>query len=498
MRLTLIILFVCLAFFLSATGINAQETTSSVNQSLESVDAAAEKIVISGDLFDMSLEDLMNMEIETVSRVKEDVDAAPGAVYVITREMIKSRGYSSLRDALQIVPGISVFHRDLDYVAAVRGLAANDNEKFTLLINGIPMKQMNEPDILNGPINLNNVERIEVVVGPSTIFRPADTLVATVNVITRQVDGIEAVLSAGNLLQYDTTLMGGKTWGDRRSFNISGTLERRNGFDAWDTQRSVSPMTAFAGTDTTGKSTMPNHFVVANGQWDDWSMQLVSYQSRFVELRLGGSTSASRDTDYRDTMYGGSIKNEHAFSDNLSSLIMFTAMEKESVRSTSTAPWQHLEQMEYTSEVGLKYTGFEKHLIQTGIQGTVNDNGDCFFDEDGNTKQTFFDKNTWGIGAYLDDTYQLNDRWRLVGGIRTDYNTLLGEDSNWYWGGRAAAILKTKDWWTTKWIYNKSVRMPSALAALNEIWGNDVPTAPSWASGSPNAARGEGIRTALL
>ena len=437
----------------------------------------------------------MNVQVETVSRVKEDLDVAPGAVYVITRDMIKERGYSSLRDALQTVPGISVFHRDLDYVAAVRGLAANDNEKFTLLVNGVAMKQMNEPDILNGPINLDNVERIEVIVGPSTIFRPADTLVATVNVITRQVEGVEAVVGVGNLLQYDTTLMGGHTWSERRSVHLSGTVERRNGFDAWDTQKSVSPMRAFAGTDTTGESTMPNHFFVANGQWEDWSIQAVSYQSRFVELRLGGDTPASRDTDYRDTMYGGTLKNEHALTDDLSSIAMLTVLEKESVRSTSSAPWQHLEQVEYTSEFGFKYTGIDKHLIQTGVQGTFDDNGDCFFDNDGNTKQTFFDENTWGVGFYVDDTYQLTERWRLVGGLRADHNTLLGEDSEWFWGGRAAAIYKATERWTTKWIYNKAVRMPSALGALNEIWGQDVPDAPSWANGSPNAEHPEELQT---
>lgn len=486
---------VLLVLFLPAPAAYAENSAPPTAPGPESTGAAAEKTADGADIFGKSLEDLMEMKVETVSRVKEDLDVAPGSVYVITREMIKARGYSSLRDALQVVPGVSVFHRDLQYVAAVRGLAANDNEKFTLLVNGIAMKQMNEPDILNGPINLDNIERIEVVVGPSTIFRPADTLVATVNIITRQVEGIEAVVGAGNMLQYDTTLLGGHTWSDGRSFNISGTIERRNGFDAWDTRRSVAPMTAFAGTDTAGKSTMPNHFIVANGRMDDWSLQAVSYESRFVELRLGGNTPASRDTDYKDAIYGGTVTNEHPLSDTLSSIAALSVLDKTSIRSTSTAPWQHLEQTEYTSEFGFKYTGFDKHLIQTGVQGNVQDNGDCFFDETGHAKQTFFDKNTWGVGLYVDDTYQLSERWRLVAGLRADYNTLLGEDSGWFWGGRAAAIYKATERWTTKWIYNKSVRMPSPLAALNEIWGKDVPGAPSWANGSPNAEKPEELQT---
>ena len=446
-------------------------------------------------MFDMSLEDLLNLKISTVSRVEEDLDSAPGSVYVITREMIKNRGYSSLKDVLQVVPGISVFHRDLQYVAGVRGLATNDNEKFTLLINGIETNQMNEPDFLNGPINLDNVERIEVIVGPSSIFQPANTLVATVNVITREVDGIESVLAAGSYLDYDMTVIGGKKWNDRKKFTISGTLERRKGFDSWDINRSVPPMTAFAGTDNTGESTVPNHFIIATGRYEDWSLQLFSYQSRFVELRLGGSTHESLDTDYSDIMRGGTIKNEHEVSENLSTITTFTMVQKQSVRSTSTDPWQHLEQMDYNGELGFKYKGFVKHIIQAGIQGVFEDNGDCYFDIDGSSKQTFFDKNTWGIGLYADDTYQYSDRWKFVGGLRADRNTILGEDSDFYWGGRAAAIFKANDKWTTKWIYNKTVRMPSPLAALNEIWGKDAPDAPSWGSGSPNAKNPEELST---
>jgi len=115
----------------------------------------------------------------TVSRVEEKVSEAPGSVYVYTREMIIKRGYRSLGDLLQVVPGFTVYHRDLEFVAGVRGLNANDNEKITLLINGEEFNNLQEPNFLNGPINLDNVDRVEVVVGPSSFFQRANTLAAT-------------------------------------------------------------------------------------------------------------------------------------------------------------------------------------------------------------------------------------------------------------------------------------------------------------------------------
>ncbi len=450
------------------------------------------------NMMDMSLDDLMNLEVQTVSRVSEKLDEAPGTVYVITREDIKKRGYSSLKDALQVIPGFNVFHRDLDFVGAVRGLAANDNEKFTLMINGVEMNQVNEPDFLNGPINLDSVERIEVIVGPSSIFKPANTLVATINVITKEVKGLEAVASTGTDLDYGVTLMGGHAWSEKDKVSVVGTLERRKGFDSWSATRSVSPMNAFAGTENTGKSYHPNYFIVAKARHGEWSGQVVFHESTFPELRLGSSTPESLHTSYRDDMKGGSLKHEHVVSETLTTTASLSSVYKKSVRSTATAPWQFVQQVDHNGELGLLYTGWQGHTVQLGLQGVFEDNkqnGEAFFDSDGSSKQAFYNKNTWGLGAYLDDSVQVNEQLKLVGGIRGDYNTLLGEDTSIKWGGRAAAIYAVHEGWTTKIMYNRAIRMPSPLAALNEIWGIDAPSPPSWAAGAPNAEKPEILQT---
>ena len=175
----------------------------------------------------------------TVSQVNERLSESPGSVYVFTRQMIQERGYRSLRELLQVVPGFTVFHRDLEYVAGVRGLNANDNEKITLLINSQELNGVAEPNYLNGPINLDNVERVEVVVGPSSFFQRGNTLAATINVITRDVDGSEAVLSAGSALPGSGTYMTGHKWADDDYVSFSFTTEQKTGFDAWRKRDSV-------------------------------------------------------------------------------------------------------------------------------------------------------------------------------------------------------------------------------------------------------------------
>lgn len=143
----------------------------------------------------------------TLSRVEEPVSESAGTVYVYPRDVIFKRGYRSLKDLLETVPGFTVFHRDLQYVVGVRGFNANDNDKVSLLVNGQRILGMHEQEFLNGPINLDNVERVEVVVGPSSLFRQANTLAATINLITRNIDGVEAIAATGNALRYSGTLM---------------------------------------------------------------------------------------------------------------------------------------------------------------------------------------------------------------------------------------------------------------------------------------------------
>lgn len=442
-------------------------------------------------LLSLSLADLLETKVSTVSRTTERLDDSPGSVYVITRETIKRRGYTSLKDVLQVIPGVNVFHRDLQYVGMFRGLSANDNEKFTLLINGQEMNGVFEPEFMNGPINMDTVERIEVVVGPSSIFRPANTLVATINVITTQRDATEIVAAAGSERKYALSGSFGKTWHEDVKVHVSGTIEERNGFDAWDQNFSVNPMRANAGSDVTGKSMQPDHFIVANGQYHDWSVQLTSYHKDFYELRL---TPGDPEPHYVDEMRGIEIKHQHEVNKDLSTLLSLSSVYKSMGRHSSETAWLSLTQMDWNAEAGLTYTGIKGHVLQTGIQLIYEDNMEAIFQAEGSPiKQTFYDKDTSGVGFYIDDQYTVNDQLELVAGLRFDYNTLVNDQV--YPSGRAAVIYKATDHWTSKIMLNKSTRMPSPLAALNEIWGLGAPSPPVWAGSSPTADKAEELVT---
>src|SRR5207247_2421742 len=60
------------------------------------------------DLTEASLEELMNIEVTTVSKKEQKLAQAPAAIYVITHEDIRRSGMTSLPDLLRMVPGMQV------------------------------------------------------------------------------------------------------------------------------------------------------------------------------------------------------------------------------------------------------------------------------------------------------------------------------------------------------------------------------------------------------
>ena len=62
------------------------------------------------DLAQLSLEELMEIEVVTASRKEESLFEAPAAVYVLTGEEIRRSGFTHIVDALRLVPGLQVGH----------------------------------------------------------------------------------------------------------------------------------------------------------------------------------------------------------------------------------------------------------------------------------------------------------------------------------------------------------------------------------------------------
>jgi len=140
------------------------------------------------DLFDLSIEELVSLEVTSVSRRAEPLADATSAVFVITSDDIERHGIRSIPDALRLAPGLSVTQIDANkWAIGSRGLSGRYANKLLVLMDG---RLLYTPafsgvfwDVQNTLIE--EIERIEVIRGPGAVAWGTNAVNGVVNIITR-------------------------------------------------------------------------------------------------------------------------------------------------------------------------------------------------------------------------------------------------------------------------------------------------------------------------
>ncbi|MGE3934314.1 MAG: TonB-dependent receptor plug domain-containing protein [Rhodospirillaceae bacterium] len=141
------------------------------------------------ELSRLSIEDLLKVEVTSVSKRAEPLSRAPAAIYVITSEDIRRSGAVSLAEALRLAPNLYVAQRDaFTYAISARGFnsfeAAN---KLLVLIDGRSLYTPLHGGVFwdQQQLPLADVERIEVISGPGGTLWGANAFNGVINIITR-------------------------------------------------------------------------------------------------------------------------------------------------------------------------------------------------------------------------------------------------------------------------------------------------------------------------
>ena len=143
-----------------------------------------------GDILSMSLDDMLNIEVTSASKIPQKLREVPAIVRVITAGQIKERGYFVLEEALADLPGFN-FRNILGFnnYSFMRG-APNQNNLILLLIDGIQVNELNSGGFYGGgQYNLSNVDRIEVVYGPASALYGTNAVSGIINIITKKPGG---------------------------------------------------------------------------------------------------------------------------------------------------------------------------------------------------------------------------------------------------------------------------------------------------------------------
>ena len=153
-------------------------------------------------LADLTLEQLREVVVSTVSRGEERLDRAAASVYVISAEDIRRSGATTLPEALRLAPNLHVARADANqYAISARGFNNVLANKMLVLIDG---RTVYSP-LFSGvfweaqDLMLEDVERIEVISGPAATLWGSNAVNGVINVITRPASATQGARSAASM-----------------------------------------------------------------------------------------------------------------------------------------------------------------------------------------------------------------------------------------------------------------------------------------------------------
>jgi outer membrane receptor protein involved in Fe transport len=495
-----------------------------------------------GDLFELSMDELMEITVVTASKKKESIDDAPNVMYVVSGEQIRRRGYRTLRDLLITIPGFGSFHRDLDFVSQVRGIAPNGHNKVTYMVNGHAINFLTETSMLNGPINLDQFERVEVIVGPGSVLYGPETLLATVNMITATPGENRVMATAGTDIYAATVIMSGK-WGASRYLSGGITSFQRRGWDAWDDTERLY----LAGSELTGRM-YPSYFITASGRLDNLSFNAVFHNGDQPELNIEEQLRAKRIEDGEGHRYDyldniGAVYTREVLPGLTLSLsgsydnkrYIRAHIYEGTMEAGSDIDNYDLSQKVYGVDLEAQYR-LRRLFLQAGLQLKHKQNRhnyaftwSSFDGEDpGHTVRVdtlvVFDTADGGgspvardtivvfdtvlvgdtlaaidpvvthgttnaYGGYLSCELAVLEELTVTAALRADYDEVI--EGRPYLSPRLALVYRPFGFWTSKVMYNRATRMPDPwMSPLNPIWGTrSDPGSGRWAN--TNATRPE-------
>ena len=146
---------------------------------------------IPNDLGEASLEELGHIQVYSASKHMQNASDAPSSVTVITADEIQKYGYRTLADILESVRGFYItYDRDYSFVG-VRGFGrlGDSNNRILVLIDGhrINDNVFGEPYLgTEFLVDVDLIERVEIIRGPSSSLYGAEAFFAVINVVTRK------------------------------------------------------------------------------------------------------------------------------------------------------------------------------------------------------------------------------------------------------------------------------------------------------------------------
>jgi len=149
---------------------------------------------IEPDFTDFEFDELMQIEVTSVSKKSEKLSEAAAAIYVVTEDEIRRTGATSIPEALFLVPGVDVAKIDPNkWGVSIRGFNGRFANKLLVMIDGRSIYTPTSSGVYWESLNylMSDIKRIEVIRGPGATLWGTNAVNGIINIITKEATGKE-------------------------------------------------------------------------------------------------------------------------------------------------------------------------------------------------------------------------------------------------------------------------------------------------------------------
>lgn len=432
------------------------------------------------DIGQMDLEQLMSVELETVtaSKYNQKLSETASSVTIIGKDQIQQFGYRTLSDVLRTVPGFFITNNRAYDNAGIRGFdqSADYNGRMLVMIDGI---RMNEAIYDSGftdnalPIDIDLVERVEIVRGPGSSLYGNNAFFAIVNVITKQGSNYQGGELAGAWSSFDT-YKGRASYG-RRLDNGLDFLASATGFNsegqALRLPEAATPDNPLGASSGANNEHDKQFFAKAN--WGNFNFE-GGYGRRFKGIPGGifGVDFGPPASSLQDSEAFVNLQYQKALSPKLdfTARAFFGDYDFKGqyryggmlVSNLTHAWWSGL-------EMRLLSSHFDGHKLLAGMEIQENWQLQQYADIGPPTSISQDDsRDTHRIGIFLQDDMDLTERLKLSLGARFDDSTLSSQSM---FSPRVGLVYQPLDDTVFKLQYGKAFRSPTIAQQFYTVDG---------------------------
>ncbi|MCK5028669.1 MAG: TonB-dependent receptor [Bacteroidales bacterium] len=466
--------------------------------------------ISANDLFALSLEDLMDIEIVSAVRQNQNITDAPSIVSVLTETQIKERGYTSVAEALNSIAGFDVITDYFQPNLGIRGINGglrSWSRLVKVMVDGQNMSFRSSSDNYLDPslIPMEAIEKIEVIRGPNSAIYGKNAFLGVINIITKTGDSVgnsisHYIGSVNNNSTYNLSTVWG---GSKNNFDILFSSSYSQIDYSGISPYNVPGSTIYGSGDIAQKNESNPLAVYIKVKYEketfgklvlDFTQQNIDSYSEFLDWgTLSHNNRIRLFNAYERIMYSKTLF------DNFNTDFSFTHSTgkpvKNEILDNDSDPTEWIER-------DLSYAGYDVSFNTSYAFDDINNfSFGIDYTTDIHDHQKFYTVNSSGIktlnpggtegvkdfnnvGIYLQMIFNAAEFFSfdylknltLTAGYRFDYHNIYGDVLNY----RLAAVYHLADQLSTKLMYGTSFNAPSSV----QLYSNYI--TPGGIVGNPN------------